>query len=218
MVYDTVINGVATKVVNRKSDGKSITIYEVTDSAGTVWTTARKDLGNEANRMIGRGVQIQGETVQNGNFTNHYLEDIRQMGEAPTQYAAPPQQWGPPAGVQAPMAPQTPSPPPPPSPGPPPVAAPTSYAAPPPQGPTDKDWFIFRQTATKVAVHISSNPAEFWGNVDDLIRFYAYNQKPTITTPPPTPAQQERFIPEAAVADPGPDPTRPEWQDEDIPF
>ncbi len=69
MIYDTIITGVASKVVTTKA-GKTMTLYLVTDSQGTEWTTGRRDLGNEANNMIGRAVQIQGEVKQNGNFTN----------------------------------------------------------------------------------------------------------------------------------------------------
>lgn len=156
MIYDTTIESVYSKVVNRKSDGRAITIFEITDSNGTKWTTSRKDLAGEANRLLNQRATVQGREEQKGEFLNHYLEDVRAAnGSPPAPPQAPPhvQQNSPP-----PQIPQAP-----------PVG---SWTA------TEKDFNIMRQTAAKVSAHLSHTPAEFWSNVDDLVDYFAYGTKP----------------------------------------
>lgn len=215
MIVDTTVQGVTFRDVNRKSDGKSIRIYEIVDGNNTKWTTSRIDIANEANAKLGQPVQISGRQEINGVYENFYLDAIG----SPNGLTPPPSQQFPIpetiaaqiTHVPAPQAAPQPQPAPIPTPPPPPVEiAPT--------GPTDKDWTIWRQVATKVAVNLSATPAEFWANTEDLIRYYAYGVKPqlqAIVTSPPTGNQ---FVPEQAFSDPGPDPNAPEYSDDDIPF
>lgn len=97
---------------------------------------------------------------------------------------------------------------------------------------TQKDWSIWRQTSTKVAVHLSATPQEFWFNVRQLMTFYATGLEPDLpqagvtsyaTQTQPSPAaqaqnaQQNQFIPDSAIeGDPGPAGGWP--SDDDIPF
>lgn len=206
MIYDTVITGVTSKVVNRKSDNRPITIYEITDANNTKWTTSRRELANEANRLINTNVTVQGRQEQKGNFMNYYLEDLRSKnGAAPVMQPQP-----------------TPSPPPPPSPGPPPV----QQQAPLPQHwtPNEKDFNIMRQTAAKVSANLSTTPAEFWSNVDDLVVYFTTAEKPerfNRFVPPaitqPLEGTGNQFIPPSYEDDPGPL-DQPGYTDDDIPF
>lgn len=217
MAVATLIQGVTARKVNRKKDGAEITIYEIMTSDNTKWTTSRRDLAGEANRLIGQPVLIEGRTEVNGIYENYYLEDVRPNDgtsfDASDSFPIPgtiQQQMTPPAH----LAPPTPPP------------APIPVAPPPPPpipaaGPAERDWQIWRQCATKVAVHLSQTPAEFWANVDDLIRYYAYGAKPQIQNGT-APRQPEPFITTdmtAAInADPHLDLDNPGFDDSDIPF
>ncbi len=77
---------------------------------------------------------------------------------------------------------------------------------------------IFRQTACKVAAHISESPQIYWENVDKLITYFAYGLKPNL--PAATGNGGNQFIPEEAIAEIAAEPatTGYPYGDSDIPF
>lgn len=157
MPIQAVITGVSPRTVTRKSDGQQFTIYEVNANATNY--QARKDVFDQAAALVGQPVLMEVRTEQKGTFTNHYVDSIAANGPAPV-----------PVTTSAPVytAPSTTS-----------TAASftvTGGASLP--APPNRDLTIWRQTATKVAAHLSKTPSEFWKNVNDLILFYETGQEP----------------------------------------
>jgi hypothetical protein len=210
LILDVEIKGVTFRDVTKKADGKQIRIFEVEDQNGIKWTTSRQDIANEAFRRVGQMAQIQGREEQNGAYLNRYLDMVSEPGVL----TPPPSQEFPIPGVvqsaldaslpRAPMAPT-----------PPPAPIPPSAPAQPtiqPSGPTEHDWQIWRQVAAKVSATVSTTAPEFWSNLDDLVRYFAYGTKPSYV-----PGDAPRFIPEGAIQESnaeGP----PPYTDDDIPF
>lgn len=156
MIQKTTVKGVSSRTANRKSDGRPFTIFEIEDAAGTKWQTFRKDLAEEANRLIGQPVEIQGSSTQNANgFTNNNLEDItagsfgtaQGIPEGNGNYGATP-----------------------------PIQDSSSQSVPDKQ----KQLFIMRQTAAKVAATISPTATEFWANCDSLVGYFISGEKPNV--------------------------------------
>lgn len=228
MIFDAVFTEITAKNVNRKSDGKEITIYEAIDHNGLKWTTSRQDLAGDINRSIGQQIQIQGREEVNGIYTNRYLEGVFPAGTIPTgvtpsaEFPIPPviaAQVSP--GLLGPMPPISGPSFAPPSPPPTPAPMPTQV---PPGLPSETDWTIWRQVAAKVSATLSSTPTEFWANVDDLVHYFAFGVKPqpepiggTYTPAPanavslPQPPSRQ-FIPEGVPQPAG------QFVDDDIPF
>lgn len=211
LLHDTIILDVGYRDITRKADGKQFRIYEITDAQGTKWTTNRKDIAGEANRLINKRVEISGRIEEKGVYTNHYLDDLRAVDGQQS-----------PVGTRIAQAePSTTS-----SSGFPGSNVTITGGQITPSGPTDRDWSIWRQTATKVAASLSTGATEFWRNVDDLIAFYAHGQKPGPTTAPPetTALQETTALPQPSAASPpgeyqsfSAEPDRPQF-DSDIPF
>ena len=151
-IYQTGVKGVSQKVVRRKADGREMTIYEIQDAQGYVWTTTRKNIATEAHRLVGQQVLLDGRVEQNGTFTNRYLDDIKSAGDrsdfVPEPHAAP--------SFEAPQIPV--------------------------QNGDNKQDQIHRQTAAKVSAVISGSAAEFWSNVDDLVEYFNSGSKPAYPT------------------------------------
>lgn len=204
MIFNTVIASVASRTITRRKDGKTITIFEVTDQGGTTWTTSRRDIANEANRLVNQSVEIQGRVEQNGTYENHYLDDLRaipngQVQQQPIQQAVQRAQQAQPQQEPAPIRQQ-------------------SWL-------DDKQWAIMRQAAAKVSAQLSDNPSAFWANLDPLVTFFAYGLKPQEFETPSNTLRQDfhepqinQFIPQAAIDnDPGRE-SSSSYDDGDIPF
>lgn len=213
MIRSTIIKSVGARTVNRKSDGKEIIIYEIEDADGIKWSTTRRDLAGEANRSVGMAVALECKVEENGIYKNNYLENILPADAALPQQ--PSQQFPTPQGVGAPQALA-------------PVEAPSATQPLPPSLPepvrgiteAEKQGMIHRQTAAKVAVHVSRTAQEFWQNCNELVRYFETGTAPNLAMQVaeepdlPVPEPQNQFIqPEAA-----PQPTVPPVSDDDIPF
>lgn len=152
-VINTTIRDVTPRQVTRKSDGQQITLWEVTDGDGTKWT-ARKDIATLAQNMLGQPVTIVTRVEQTANgYTNRYLDAVElNMGAQIQQEFNQPQA---PNYAQAAMQAQP------------------QHPTPQPQYvPDDRTESIYRQTACKVAAHISTGQLDFWKNVGVLISFF----------------------------------------------
>lgn len=211
-VSNTTVESVSQRVVQTR-DGRSSTVFEIVDGRGTKWQTFKQPIANEANRLIGMAVEINGRTEQNGQWTNHYIDDIRQATGAvqretfaPAQAAQQAQQAQPPAQRDEPQS------------------YGTEHAKPAGSDWNEKDWSIMRQCAGKVAGQISGNdPKDFWSNVGPLLTYFAYGLVPPEYDPvrqqatqPPPQQQSQRYVPENV-------PTQeqawtPGGNDDDIPF
>lgn len=169
MIYDATITAVNRKTINRKSDNKTITLYEIQDSTGAKTSTSRRDLANEAHRLLQQTAELSVRVEQNGSYENRYLDDIRASTGAVQRQTQQPFPEVPQSTPQ--QAPQEPR-----------IVADGEGTA--------KDWTVWRQTATKVAAQLATTPQEFWDNVGQLITFYATGLQPELT-PPPRQQQQE---------------------------
>lgn len=156
-------SAVTNREISRKADGRKFTLYTVETDRGD-FTTTRRELAERAYRLTGQQVMFHVKTEQRGEYTNYYLEDIETpdmsgggFGQQQQQAFTPPQQ-------QNGFDPQ-----------------PASFPPPKPPDagtPTNKDVFIFRQTAAKVAGQISRTPEEFWSNVDAIAAYFIDGTKP----------------------------------------
>lgn len=212
MKYTALIEDVNSKTINRKSDGKTITLYEITDGQKNP-TTSRRDLANEAYHLRGKMADIEVRVEQNGVYENVYLENVR-----PAVASAQPPRDPFPEPEDRPPLPRPPRP------------------EPEPEIPrqgqnghwSEDKWSVFRQTATKVAAHTSANANEFWQNVDQLVAYYATGISPNLEPIPggvtsyapaegAQQAQRNRFVPEEAIASQAGNEGY-EHNDDDIPF
>jgi hypothetical protein len=180
---EAVASTVTNKTLSRKSDGRQFVLYEVETDMGK-FSTTKRDLAADAHRLVGKPGRFLVKTEQRGDFTNYYLEAVEEgTREATSSFP-----------VQMPK---------------PPEAQSTSAALSPPDmsgEPTQKDIFIFRQTAGKVAAQISETADEFWSNIEDIANYFITGEKPGVV--------QNQYVPEAAlatVASGG-------FEDSDIPF
>lgn len=207
MLQETTIKAVNRRDLVRKRDNKPFTLYEIVDSTGTKWTTGRRDLAEEANGLIGQLVGLQGHEEQNAaGYTNYYLDDliagpVQQQGNgalAPPQERQQPQNPGGTIGIQQ-------------------VTSVTDAV---------KQTYIMRQTAAKVAALISPSAAEFWANCDALNSYFNTGNKPQLIPQADTSTMHgadtqpaKKFITDAMISDPGPEPEKPLFDsDSDIPF
>lgn len=142
MIVEQTITGVTKKNVTKK-DGSPLTLYDITTSEGTTWTTAKDGLALEAHSRVGRLVAIDGEIKENGRFRNYYINGLMDPGELNAQPVSL-------NGI--------------------PDATPTIPLS--DTGDNGKQEQIHRQTATKVAVQMSDTPKAFWENVQVLMDFY----------------------------------------------
>lgn len=181
----------------RTKDGRESRIFQIFDDRGTRWETWKKQIANEAYRLIGQTARIQGRIEQNGQYENHYIDDI----EPANGNNAPERDYAP----QQPERQQT-------------RREPARWE------PDGKDWNIMRQTACKVSAQLAGNdPRDFWVNLDALTAYMAYGQMPPefqFQSPLP-PSRDDRsgggnqFVPDDF--DPGRE-DRPMPDDSDIPF
>lgn len=140
---------------------------------------AKKPVFDQASMMVGQIVQLNTRTETNERgYTNNYLDSLVQ-------------------GQQTQQAPQA-------------QQQPQYHPAPtqPTEQPTTRDRQIWRQTATKVAAHLSSGEPEhaFWRNVDVLVHFYETGQKPSsnpVSSPHAPQQPQENFSQNQYPADEG---------------
>ena len=198
-IAEATITGVVSRTRERKSDGKSFTVYEITLNGQDKpkYQTFNREIAGQANRMLNQRAEIAFHVEQSGMFENHYIDDVR----LPTNQ----DYYG---GPQA---------------APPPTPPPIRDAS------ADRDRSIWRQTAAKVSAHLSSSPVEFWSNVDDLVTYFQTGSKPDRFqrfVPPeardmsqPVQAQNgNQFIPQEAYAQSAADHSFGPNPDDDIPF
>lgn len=186
MVLDTVILSVNPKQVTRKRDNQLITIWEATIQDGTVWSTPRADVGNQAIASIGvpSSLGVKMEVQPNSNFPKRYLQSVTpkaggvvgaQVAHAQAAQAG---QAAPIPVTQATYPPTTPTPA-----APQPIDVQAELAKLEDQqaaASRAKDQDIHRQVALKVAAWLNpANPAEFWENVDKLEHYMNTGEKPT---------------------------------------
>lgn len=207
-VFETTVQTVTQRIVNKKAGGTA-TVYEIVDGDSIKWETFRQPLANEANRLIGQQVEIQGRVVVNGTYENHVIDDIRPGTGA--QYRA---QAGSPIQEQPQRAQER-------------AVEPAPIPRTDDQGPTEKDFRIARQTAAKVSAQLSDNAKDFWANLNSLVTYFAYGLVPPeydssnalrVPAAPPEIPMANQFVPEHAYGDPGPDFSKPEYDDSSIPF
>lgn len=175
--FEATATEVTHKDLKRKSDGRSFVLYTVQTTQGE-FTTAKRDLAQEAHSLIGRPAMFQVKTEQRGEFTNYYLESVSPLSNGNNVGQVDQSGFGSPAPTQQGPAPAQQAP----------VGVPAN------EGPSGKDVFIFRQTAAKVAAQLSAGPTEFWSNIDDLVDYFKTGAKPG--------SMPNQYVPEAALAAP----------------
>ena len=148
-------SAVTHKQLTAKSTGRKFTLYTVETDAGS-FTTAKRDIAADAHRLLNKPAVYTVRTEQRGEFTNYYLEEIQEIGSPSSGSTFPAQKPMP----QQPQQQQQQAP----------IGDPVPH--------TEKDMAIYRQVAAKVAAHISTTPTEFWGNLDDLVSYFATGTKP----------------------------------------
>lgn len=167
MQVETTILGVTQKEITKKDGGKMV-LFEVDTSDGTTWTTGKNELALDANNRVGQQAIIDGTIKENGKFKNYYLNSIT---DSPNSVTAP--SVNSPSPTTTPVFPTT-------------ASAGNStitWNIPSAGAWTAKDQSIWRQTATKVAAHISDgDPQTFWQNVDELVKYYETGEKPAFVT------------------------------------
>lgn len=138
----------------RKKDGTEITIYDVqTPDAGT-WSTSVRSIAQQAFDLKGQIVQLATKTEMNGIYENNYLNGVLPAERGFDQPDVPMPNLSPPTRPQS----QLPE-------------------------PVDKDYqsnpVLLRRDAAKVAAVLSSSPAEFWANLDQLVHWFNDGVKPS---------------------------------------
>lgn len=157
-VIATVTNA-AIRPVNRRDGTGTFPLHEVWLSLQADPYTARGDVYNQALTFANQQAEVVVRTVVNERgFTNHYLDYIGPIGGAAPQQAPQNQQPQFNPAFQAQQSQQA-------------FAQPAPRAMRPEATPEERT-SIHRQSAAKVAAKISSNPGEYWSNVNDLLRFF----------------------------------------------
>lgn len=156
-MIEATASAVTHQTLNRKSDNKPFTLYRVETDRGT-FTTSRRDIAAAANSLLNKKCVFHVKSEQRGEFMNYYLEAVEAKESSFPQDMPKPR---------------------PPQPQPQPRAARPEEPVGTPAAPTDKDVFIFRQTAAKVAGQISRTPEEFWENVDAITAYFIDGTKPS---------------------------------------
>jgi hypothetical protein len=171
---DSVIRAIASAITHKeltaKSTGRKFTLYTVETDHGE-FTTAKRDLEQKSQRMIGQEADYTIRTEQRGDFTNYYLEEVLPVGTPPPSPSLFPQNMPKPQGqVNHPQVPE------------PSANTMVQQRQEQPIGnpafPSDKDINIMRQTAGKVAGAISRTPEEFWDNIDAIVAYFIDGSKP----------------------------------------
>lgn len=166
-------SAVTHKQLRRKSDGRSFTMYTVETDRGS-FSTSRRDIAADANRLLEQPARFLVKTEQRGEFLNYYLEAVEPANGAPHTYSGSfPQEMPRPKQPQQQQQQQ-------------PQQQPRQERQEyqqqelvgTPAGPTEKDVFIFRQTAAKVTAQISRTPEEFWENIDAITAYFTDGSKP----------------------------------------
>ena len=200
MTVTATIASVHPKKVNRKSDGKEITLWEVELEDGSVWTTGNIAIGNQARDLIGYPADMTVKVVQNGDFQNKYLQKVKQsasqtaVSEAIQTAQQKQQETSQPAITFEQYA-----------------KLERERREAQEAAERHKNTSIYRQVAAKVAAALASpedSPDTFWTNVVELMVFFESGL---------TPFNHRLDNPEA-----GPDPLDPDapppHSDDDIPF
>jgi hypothetical protein len=198
------ITNVQSHVKTRKSDGKSFTLFEISIDGGTKYSTTDRAIGQLAYNLIGKFVSMTFVEKQNGSYTNLYVNDLvaipiannekeilEVLNDHNSSYVSP-----------------TPS-----NAIPRPAAAPAPTPTPTPAN-DSREKTIWRQTATKVAAHLSTDYEKFWTHVDELIAFYETGKKPSLNVNQFSANDENQFIPKNA----GNIPQAEIPNDDDIPF
>lgn len=205
MVVEDQITAINSEQKHRKADGQPFTLYKIETAKGLTLETFKRDVAEAAHATGGQPALLTVKVEQNGEYVNRYLQmaTIKPSGEA--GYAmqgamqAHAQALPPDADSFTTYRPGGGS-----------VANGNPITQSRPEGPAQKDIYIWRQTATKVAAHLSKTDGEFWANVGLLLAFYETGRPPAY----PQPAQAQQGAP----AQPGaygnlptlPQPTWPE--------
>lgn len=174
-------------VDKRTKDGRPWKKYEIVLGDGQV-LQARQEVANEAWKFKGQLAELEVESKQNGQYINHYLNDVRPPGMTPNGNLPPWEQQG--AGQPANAAAYQPA---------------QQAAQAQTEAPSAYDMRIYRQCAAKVSASLSTDPREFWDNLDDLMTYFVTGRKPSVMS-----AGEEFARAVVAQSDPNPD--------DDIPF
>lgn len=198
---EAVIQSVESRDVTRKRDGAKITLYEVNTDQGQ-FTASQRRVAEAAYAHVGEPMELIGEVVEKGDFTNYYLNKVelpfgngRSVSSGRPQQRSqfsPPQQGHPSVPKQE-----------------------TVTAVPKSDGLTGyaKDLSIMRQTVIKAMVHISNTPEEFRVNCDAALYWLQHGEWPS-DTPDMSGDEERQFIPAGADQGVG----GGEFSDDDIPF
>lgn len=192
---------------HRKSDQAPFMLYKIETLKGLTLETFKREVAESAHKTIGYPSLLTIKTEKNGEYVNRYLQMAvikptegyvgTAMAGAMQAHA---QALPPNADSFTTYTPGGGS-----------ITSGNGLTQTRPEGPTQKDVTIWRQTATKVAAHLSKTADEFWPNVALLLKFYETGQPPTYPGAPQ--ATQEGYMkaPDATSNLPHiPQPTWPE--------
>lgn len=184
-IRDVVMKGITTKQVGQ--DNK--TIWEI-ETAGPKVTTFLAGLGNKAQALYEQGtvVDMVVSIVQNGKYTNYYLEKIQ-----PSQNQAKADQVQ--QSLEKARATQE--------------VTFEQFSA----GEREKQVSIHRQVAAKVAGAISTEVADFWANVDAIFHYFQTGKNPWANAETPQAVGVSSHTPVGAFDD-----AEPPSEEDDIPF
>lgn len=167
---DGVIASVDGRHVTRKSDNQQFMLYEVTTENGMKATTSKRELAEQAFDLKGKPAVLVVKDIQKGEYTNHYLQSVypnpglKSLQEASQQALGASENFKVPTTMYEPALPSP--------------ALPQASRDIPIEEPTQKNTFIWRQTAAKVSAQISDTSDEFWSNLDSLVTYFETGNKP----------------------------------------
>jgi hypothetical protein len=197
------ITNIESSVKTRKSDGKSFTIFEITLDGETTFSTTDRAIGQRAYTLKGKFVSLIYVEKVNGAYTNLYVNDLVEiptnkeilevLNDHNSSYVPP----TPSNAIPRPVPRR--------------AAAPTPTPTP---ANDSREKTIWRQAATKVAAHLSTDYEKFWTHVDELIAFYETGKKPSLNVNQFSANDENQFIPKNA----GNIPQTENLHDDDIPF
>jgi hypothetical protein len=76
-----VVKEVGRKQVTPKSGANPFTLFEITAGDHT-WVTKIQDIALTAHSLVGKNVIIDGKVEQNGNYTNYYINSIKEADDS----------------------------------------------------------------------------------------------------------------------------------------
>lgn len=147
------------------------TIYDVITSDGLKWTAWDRPIAEAAHELIGQTVLMDVKVEQNGKYENRTVKNVLPKGTAPPSNFVPPTFPSMPTTTSNATTAT--------------VTFPATTADNVLPEPRDDSEEIRRAVAIKAAANMSTTAHEFWGNVDDLVRYQRDGTKPsTVQTNP----------------------------------